>query len=69
VSKIGVSRPTSNPEALVDADLDTLATARSREALRRSELAGWAEDGYCASHSRYFWGLRLHMQKQHSRSN
>jgi hypothetical protein len=53
----------------VDADLDTLATARSREALRRSELAGWAEDSYCASHSRYFWGLRLHMQKQHSRSN
>jgi hypothetical protein len=27
VSKIGVSHPTSNPEALVDADLDTLATA------------------------------------------
>jgi hypothetical protein len=43
--------------------------ARSREALRRSELAGWAEDSYCASHSHYFWGLRLHMQKQRSRSN
>src|SRR6266542_1249098 len=27
----------------------------------RSELAGWAEYGYCASHSRYFWGLRLHL--------
>jgi hypothetical protein len=27
----------------VDADLDTLATARSRGALRRSELAGWAD--------------------------
>jgi hypothetical protein len=24
-------------------------------------LAGWAEYGYCASHSRYFWGLRLHL--------
>ena len=23
--------------------------------------AGWAEYGYCASHSRYFWGLRLHL--------
>ena len=23
--------------------------------------AGWAESGYCASHSRYFWGLRLHL--------
>jgi hypothetical protein len=27
VSKNGVANPTSNPEALVDADLDTLATA------------------------------------------
>ena len=27
VSKIGVANPTSNLEALVDADLDTLATA------------------------------------------
>jgi hypothetical protein len=35
--------------------------ARSRETVRRSDLAGWAEYGYCASHSRYFWGLRLHM--------
>ena len=29
--------------------------------MRRSALAGWAEYGYCASHSRYFWGLRLHL--------
>src|SRR5262249_43446191 len=28
---------------------------------RRSELAGWAQYGYCASHSRFFWGLRLHL--------
>ena len=28
---------------------------------KRSELAGFAEYGYCASHSRYFWGLRLHL--------
>jgi hypothetical protein len=34
---------------------------RSREAAHRSELAGWAEYGYCASHSRYFWGPRLHL--------
>ena len=25
------------------------------------DLAGWAEYGYCASHSRFFWGLRLHL--------
>ena len=42
-------------------DSTPVECARSREATRRSELAGWAEYGYCASHSRYFWGLRLHM--------
>jgi hypothetical protein len=25
---------------------------------QRSNLAGWAQYGYCASHSRFFWGLR-----------
>jgi len=34
---------------------------RSRETVKRSGLAGWAEYGYCASHSRFFWGLRLHL--------
>lgn len=34
---------------------------RSRETVRRPGLAGWAEYGYCASHSRFFWGLRLHL--------
>ena len=29
-----------------------------RQTLR---LAGWSGYGYCASHSRYFWGLRLHL--------
>ncbi len=33
----------------------------SRETARRSDVAGWAQYGYCASHSRYFWGLRLHL--------
>jgi hypothetical protein len=33
----------------------------SKETVRRSDAAGWAEYGYCASHSRYFWGLRLHL--------
>lgn len=33
----------------------------SRETVRRSELAGWAAYGYCASHSRFFWGLRLYL--------
>jgi Transposase DDE domain len=42
-------------------DSTPVECARSREAVRRSELAGWAEYGYCASHTRYFWGLRLHL--------
>lgn len=33
----------------------------SRETVTRSDVAGWAEYGYCASHSRYLWGLRLHL--------
>ena len=33
----------------------------SRPTVRRSELAGWAGYGYCASHSRFFWGLRLYL--------
>ena len=34
---------------------------RSRETAKRSDLAGWASYGYCASHSRWPWGLRLHV--------
>lgn len=33
----------------------------SRPTALRSEVAGWAGYGYCASHSRFFWGLRLHL--------
>ncbi|BBZ49658.1 IS982 family transposase [Mycobacterium heidelbergense] len=43
------------------ADSTPVECGRSRETAQRSDLAGWAEYGYCASHSRYFWGLRLHL--------
>lgn len=43
------------------ADSTPIECGRSRETALRSELAGWAEYGYCASHSRFFWGLRLHL--------
>jgi hypothetical protein len=33
----------------------------SRPTALRSEVARWAGYGYCASHSRYFWGLRLYL--------
>jgi hypothetical protein len=33
----------------------------SRETVKRSDFAGHAAYGYCASHSRYFWGFRLYL--------
>jgi len=42
-------------------DSTPVECARSRETVKRSDLAGWAQYGYCASHSRWFWGLRLHL--------
>ncbi len=42
-------------------DSTPVECGRSRQTAKRSELAGWAEYGYCASRSRYFWGLRLHL--------
>ena len=42
-------------------DSTPVECARSRPTAQRSELAGWAGYGYCASHSRFFWGLRLHL--------
>src|SRR5262249_29033874 len=42
-------------------DSPRVECGRSRETVKRSDLAGGAEYGYCASHSRYFRGLRLHL--------
>ncbi|WP_447008908.1 IS982 family transposase [Saccharothrix sp. DSM 118769] len=42
-------------------DSTPVECGRSRQTTKRSELAGWAQYGYCASHSRWFWGLRLHL--------
>jgi Transposase DDE domain len=42
-------------------DSTPVECGRSKETARRSDAAGWAEYGYCASHTRYFWGLRLHL--------
>jgi hypothetical protein len=43
------------------ADSTPIECGRSRDTVRRSALAGWAAYGYCRSHTRYFWGLRLHL--------
>ena len=42
-------------------DSTPVECGRSRDTTKRSSLAGFAEYGYCASHSRFFWGLRLHL--------
>jgi hypothetical protein len=43
------------------ADSTPVECGRSRETAKRSDLAGWASYGWCPSHSRWFWGLRLHL--------
>jgi hypothetical protein len=42
-------------------DSTPVECGRSRETVKRSALAGWAQYGYCASPTRSFWGLRLHL--------
>ena len=42
-------------------DSTPVECGRSRHTQQHSDLGGWAEYGYCPSHSRYFWGLRLHL--------
>ena len=49
----------TDPVWLVDST--PVECARSRPTVMRSDLAGVAGYGWCASHSRYFWGLRLHL--------
>jgi len=45
---------------LLVVDSTPVKCARSRETVQRSQLADAADYGYCRSHSRYFWGFRLH---------
>jgi Transposase DDE domain len=42
-------------------DSTPVPCAASRETVKRSDLAGWAGYGYCKSHHRFFWGLRLYV--------
>ena len=42
-------------------DSTPIECGRSRTTTQRSNLAGWAGYGRCPSHSRWFWGLRLHL--------
>jgi len=60
VARLGQLTSIATDDVVV-VDSTPVECARSRETVHRSELAGWAEYGYCASHTRYFWGLRLHL--------
>ena len=60
VGELGRQSDTATDDIWV-VDSTPVECARSRETVKRSDLAGWAEYGYCASHSRFFWGLRLHL--------
>lgn len=42
-------------------DSTPVECGRSLETTRRSELADHCGYGYCRSHSRFFWGMRLHL--------
>jgi hypothetical protein len=42
-------------------DSTPVECGRSVETARRSELADACGYGYCRSHSRWFWGMRLHL--------
>jgi DDE family transposase len=52
--------PTSAP-ILRLIDSTPVPCGTSRETTKRSDLAGDAGYGYSASHSRYFWGMRLYL--------
>jgi hypothetical protein len=42
-------------------DATPVPCGTSRQTVRRSDLAGIANYGYCRSHSRWYWGLKLYL--------
>jgi hypothetical protein len=48
-------------DPIVLLDSTPVECGRSVETARRSELADACGYGYCRSHSRWFWGMRLHL--------
>ena len=60
LERIALAAP-SSADQLRLLDSTPIPCAHSRETVRRSALAGHAGYGYCASHSRWFWGFRLYV--------
>jgi hypothetical protein len=42
-------------------DATPVPCAASRQTVKRSALRGWADYGWCPSHSRWYWGLKLYV--------
>jgi hypothetical protein len=42
-------------------DATPVPCGTSRQTVKRSDLVGTANYGYCASHSRWYWGLKLYL--------
>jgi hypothetical protein len=60
IQKLATEVP-SHADQLRLIDATPLPCGTSRETVKRSDLAGFANYGYCASHSRYYWGLKLYL--------
>lgn len=60
---IGVfaAKSPGSSDDLVLLDSTPVECGRSLETTRRSDLADVCGYGYCKSHSRWFWGMRLHL--------
>lgn len=57
---IFASQSPGSEDDLLLVDSTPVECARSRETAQRSQLGDAADYGWCASHSRFFWGFRLH---------
>jgi hypothetical protein len=66
IAQVAAHCPGNDDDVLL-VDSTPVECARSRETVKRGGASGLADAlsdaadyGYCASHSRYFWGMRLH---------
>lgn len=58
---IFASQSPGSEDSVVLLDSTPVECGRSRETAKRSALGDAAAYGYCRSHSRFFWGMRLHL--------
>ena len=56
-----VARSPGSRDDLLLVDSTPVPCAQSRETVKRSALGEAAGYGYCAAHSRWYWGFRLHL--------